>query len=285
MAETVNRDDAQALIDAGRLATSRDAAAAAHLLTRSLEFLAVDDPLRKEVVLELIPLATWGGRARQAETLARDELPSADPERDAILRMHLAEAIGMQDRWSEAATMWAELHDDAAVSDRVRLRARAERASALAFCRDIGRARAIAQEVLSESKSSRDETARFLALHSLGACLFFEGRCEEAVSIAEELVEIADASDDVRLSWRNPRLFYGVALTAAGQLAQASSVLHDGRELARRTGALWAMPAYQCYIALLSYREGRWKDAVAECEEGLRLCEASDATMELATDA
>jgi DNA-binding NarL/FixJ family response regulator len=273
--------DAAALVDIARLALPRDAATAAHLFERALELVPRDDPVRPDLVLELLPPTMWGGRPRVAEEVVRAELGEAGPGRAARLRFHLAASMGLQDRWSDACELWASLLDDPHLGGEERRVARAEHAAALAFVRDLPAARAVARTVM-ESDDATDDTCRFLALQAQGTCLFLEARPDDATIVAEEMVGLARASNDVTLAWRNPHLFHGVCLVSAGRLQDAAAALETARASARATGALWAAPAYQWFLANLMYRRGDWDAAVSECREGLRFCELNEATWELA---
>ena len=266
-AEAGLSDDARALIEAAELAAPRDAWAAAHLLSRALDLLPPDAGLRSEVVSELLPLACWGGRPRLAEGLARSALESEQGARRIELEMRLAESLALQDRWSDAAQAWERLRADPDVPESLRTRVLAQHASSLAFLRRIDEATSLAAEVLKADDA--DAHARYLALQASSACLFFQGRTADAIERAREMVTLAESEGDVELRRRNPYLVLGIFLCMAGELEEAFESLTRASELSRSLGALWSTSAYQWFIAYLFFRQGRWDEAVEECQKGL----------------
>ena len=257
-------DDARALIQAAELAAPRDASAAAHLLGRALDLVPADSSLRTDVISELLPLACWGGRPRYAESLARAALEAATGDR-IELEMRIAESLALQDRWFDAERSWNALLADPELPADMRARIVAQHAASLAFMRRIDEAVAEAEQV----KSSGDPVARYLALMASSACLFFQGRTGAAIEIAREMVALAESDGDVELRRRNPYLVLGIFLCMAGELDEAHESLTHARELSQSLGALWATSAYQWFFAYLFFRQGRWNEAVEECQKGL----------------
>jgi DNA-binding CsgD family transcriptional regulator len=274
--------DATALIEAARLTAPWDAHAGANLLTRALSSLPLEHPSRHEVVLELLPLASWGGRPREAERLARESLSQPDQIDDRELRGHLATALALQDRWNEACSIWSELLDASSPSAEDHWKVAAEHAAALAFCRRLDDSRRSAQEVL-EHADEDDAHARYCALQAISTVLFFEGRYGEATDSAIELVKLMEADDDLGLQRRNPYMIYGFMLSATGRIDEAKNNLEAAAALARDTGALWAVPANQWYLGHIYFREGDWDRAAAEFDKGLASSDMNEGTWETAS--
>ena len=262
------QDDVTALVSAARLVRARDVWAAAYLLDRAVERLPDWDERRGPLFEERGPVAIWAGRPRRGEDLLRHCLGDAHGAARARLLIHLAQALGAQDRWSDALEVLAQVHEAPGPDAEVLVEAEAERSLALAQSRRLADARAAAGGVL-ESSPAVGAAARCIALQALALCDLFEGRTEQAVQTLERAIGVAEGSDDLTLRWRNPRMLVGIFLANAGDSDGALASLAEARADLDRWGARWAAPACQWYLGYVLFRRGRWAEASDALAQGL----------------
>jgi DNA-binding NarL/FixJ family response regulator len=193
--------------------------------------------------------------------------------------VHLAQALAVQDRWADALSVLAEVIGAPGLDAEIAAEAAAERALALAQNRDLDDARAAAEEVLAASPAAAPK-ARSVALQALALCDFFEGHTESGTEILRRSVDVAAASDDLPLRWRNPQMLVGIFLANAGDCDGALTALAEARSEADRWGARWATPACQWYLGFVLYRQGRWDDASDALAQGLDEARWAETTWE-----
>ena len=112
--------------------------------------------------------------------------------------------------------------------------------------------------------------ARCLAAIALGAALVLNGRAEAADWLAEAaaLIEATPAlRDDVRLA-----ALLGVPADVPARRREAGyAPLRRAVALARERGAVGVLPFALFYVGMGAFGSGRWAEAAAHFEEGVRL--------------
>jgi len=265
--------DAQAvawLRQAAREAGSRAPSIALQLLRQAVELTPPTDPDRLADVVDLIYALLWTGRGDEALAMGQEGLQAAalDSAAECELRLAMAWALLLAARTDEA-----RLHIDIARG----LREPSSRggpgldvAEAVA-CLVVGDLDGAVR--LSDLASAGGDAAECSSLSLRGAVARRQGRTEEALALAGRAVELAGRSENAdALRWTS-WLELTDALIDADRFTEAETRLRAGEQRCTDFGEVWSLPLCRVRAARLRYLAGRWDEALAEIEEGLRLAD------------
>ncbi len=253
-------------------AAPRSPAVAVKLCQRAFELTTIDDPDREAIAAELAPLLLQTGQPKDAEQVARQVLargPTAAVEVD--LRRALGELLWVIG-WREAAV--TELEAAARVpgaTDRDRAGALALAANIRMFLGDPHRARTQAQQ--AQALAPNDDFATCLSLQTLALAAQATGEVAEAVTLAQQAVDIASRSREPRVGHQHPHLHLGLALMDADRWDEALAAFQLGRRLGEERGNVMWLPLHHAMLALHRSLSGELTDCVAEAQAGLALAD------------
>ena len=252
--------------------TQRAPPTAVRLLERAREITDSSDPQRVALDADLVEPLRLTGRLRDAETLARDVLAGGpEPVADVVARTGLAGVLATGGRYPEAIDQ-LEQAAAAASSESERQSLAATGAVLMVLGGQVERAREAAERSVAAGEQLGNDQALCQGLQALAMVALAGGFVDQAVSLAQRAVVVAQRSE---AAWANPRLWHGTALADADRLEEADVVLLAGRSEAERTGNLTRLPLYHWAIADVLLAAGHWDDAVAEAQAGLALIEES----------
>jgi DNA-binding CsgD family transcriptional regulator/tetratricopeptide (TPR) repeat protein len=224
--------------------------------------LAAPGPDVELMILRVRALA-GAGHTAEAEALAHSLLAGRlDPAAEAQLRRELALAYFVQGRAAECVAAMERVV--ALTTDPARTaRLHAE----IAFARFVGLdhagARTAADTAVAEGEASGDVAAQ-VAGHSVRCWLeLFADRFASAAALGERILALVEHPAAGEAHVYQP--WFGVALARieADDLDGAALVVRRGREVAERTGAVWAVPGYEALTAMSALRGGALDDAAA----------------------
>jgi DNA-binding CsgD family transcriptional regulator/tetratricopeptide (TPR) repeat protein len=251
--------------------TQRAPATAVRLLEHAREITAPSDPQRIMLDADLVEPLRLTGRLQDAETLARAVLAGgAEPAVELVVHLGLAGVLSMGGRYPEAIHHLEQAA--AAASEPERQSLAAVGAVLMVLAGQVERARDTAQRAVAAGERTGNDQALGSALQALAMVALADGYVDEAVSLAQRAVTVAQRME---AAWTNPRLWHGTALADADRLGEADVVLQAGRSEAEQTGSLARLPLYHWAIADVRLAAGDWDDATTEAQAGLALIEES----------
>ncbi|MDT0344050.1 ATP-binding protein [Streptomyces litchfieldiae] len=248
-----------ALCDAAQEMAHTAPSAAGDLLLQALELVPDDDSRRSALVARTVRLLANAGRISEARELGESALHENRPE----VYAGLAEALKHAGQDSLVIDYTQQAMAMPGVPGPVRAQLLAIQAHALLNRDDPHNAEAMAAEAM---KTAEPPTVVFAAAARSAAARAL-GRIGEAVEIASDAVRLADDSGQ-EARHRHPRLWLGLALTAADRLDEADDVFERGSREAHELGSAWSLPLWYFGKAEARMMGGRLDDAETEALAG-----------------
>ncbi|MET0897869.1 MAG: LuxR C-terminal-related transcriptional regulator [Mycobacterium sp.] len=273
LADLAEPGDLQAVVLLRRAAaelTNTSPTAAAALLTRVLELLAIEDPNRPVVAADAIAMYWRDGQPGRARALADDALSGTlPPEAQAQVRLGLAMVAG-QHSFSEAirhCEAGLALHP---VTERVRAQLYAVLSTNLGFTGDLTALQGTVTDGLTSAKRAEEppSTVLLTQMDSFVKCARLQWH--QGLDIIDGAIELnATIAYQERL-WA-PQLWRSYVLLAVGRVADALTDVDVGRReaIAHGHAALIRMTTMMRSRVLME--AGRFDDALAEAESALEM--------------
>jgi DNA-binding CsgD family transcriptional regulator len=119
--------------------------------------------------------------------------------------------------------------------------------------------------------------ADFMAEANLAESLFYAGRADTGAPMFERTLALLDSGEDLR---GDPRLVSraAIALCWLERGVEAHAMALEATALARRQGAIGALPHALMVLTWANRRVGRWQEALASGSEGVALAREMDQT-------
>jgi DNA-binding CsgD family transcriptional regulator len=263
------------LLRVGRSLQRSHPAAAADLLHRALDGLALDDPRSVPATLELGWILLAAGRAGEVVALLRDRLGhQPGPVPVELLRLE-GLALSLTGRLSEASARYdgmdpARLADQFDAADPAVVDAAAE----LALLRMTAGRLADAHRLVEWAEASTAPATAFRSatIDSVRAWLCgVEGAYEAGIRHARAALAAMARDDGLAVTSGSPTLALGLGLVGLGEGDAALTVF---RHRATTTGAAaarprTAAPLLQFGTTVALFRRGEWDDTLAEVDAGI----------------
>jgi len=266
--------DGERLLSVGRSLRRRHPVAAADLLRRALDGIALDDPRSTPVTAELGWALIAAGRAGEVDPLIRDRLRHrTGPLPVELVRLE-AIALSFTGRLGEASTRYdgmeqALLLDERGAHDPDTVDAAAD----LAFLRVTGGRMPQARRLIDwvDGSPTPGSANRRATVSTVRAWLSgVEGAFEAGVGQARAALAAiaAIAQDDGHVATAgSPTLALGLGLDGLGDGDGALAVFRRGQTAVGASTR--ATPLLQFGAALVLFRRGDWDDTLAEAEAGI----------------
>ncbi len=258
-------------------AAARDAApccpeVASHLLGKAVALAGPAHPDRDRLLADRAVSLMWSGRIPEAEAICRELLGrDHDPGVEGMLRTSLTRTLLAQGRVRHALEEAEAALGSPHLTDGERVAAKAWGGLARLWLWDFDGALAFADDVAAATRDGDDPLSACVGMAVRATLLSFRGRPEEALSVIDEAVRVADASPD-RVGHRfQLHAARGHVLAELDRLDEAIAALEAGRKLSEELGTRWNLPTYEVFMTAARYLAGQWDDAAAQFEASLEL--------------
>lgn len=268
-----DQDAAGWLQRAAREAHGRSPAIAAELARRALTIVEPDDRLYAPLIADFTDVVLWGADYRECMSLVRSALAGEppDPEIEALLRLHLVEALILAGDVEGAAAVNDEARTRPAL-DWIRRRQVLYDGYIHTFRGQITQAVEACRLAVDESIRVDDAVTAGRSLDLLSALMHAGGQMGEADRLAHESVAWGRRGGVAGAHWPSLRTLAEVLLDL-DRVTEAEEALAEGRENCRRYDIRCPRPLYSWTGGRLHFQAGRWDEAVGEIEDGLRLAD------------
>jgi DNA-binding CsgD family transcriptional regulator len=229
-----------------------------------------------ELMILRVRALAGAGHMAEAEALALALLAGRlDPAAEALLRRELALTYFVQGRAVEceaAMERVAALTADPARGARVQ--------AEIAFARFVGLdhpgARAAADAAVAEGEATGDVAAQVGGLSVHCWLEQFADHFAGAAALGDRILTLVEHPDAGEAHVYQPWFTVGLARLEADDLDGAAVAVRRGRDVAERTGAVWAVPGYEALTAMAALRTGAFDDAVAAATATLAYLDEAD---------
>jgi DNA-binding CsgD family transcriptional regulator len=216
-----------------------------------------------ELLMTRVQALAAAGHSAEAEALATSLLREGlAPDVEARLRRELALSLFVQGRAAECVDQMERVR--LLATDPQRLgRVHAEVAFARLVGLDHAAARIAADTAIDEGRRTGDGAAIVGGTAVLCLMDLFSNEFASAVRLANDIERLAEQPNAVEAHIYQPWFAAALARLEADKLEDAARAVRQGRSVAERTGAAWAIPGYDALSAFAATRTGEFDDAHA----------------------
>ncbi len=247
---------------------------AAELLGRAVELIDPADSVRDGLLAQQVDALVWSGRVAQAQALACQLLERYhDSAIEGPLRFDLGWALLAQGEVRSAIAVTDPTATSAALDDTQRVRLKAFTAWARALSGDLDSAQATGAAARAEAERLDDDLAWCTALYALSAVARFRGDLDEAIALATDVMNRADAGPTIQVERMASQSHYLLAfrLVEADRLEEADEVIARGRRAIEERGSFWNLPLLQHACALRHFVAGDWDRAATDAQAAVAM--------------
>jgi DNA-binding CsgD family transcriptional regulator len=253
---------------AGEAAASSPAIAV-ELLGRALDLAGEADPVRLELLAELVRPLLWTGQAARAEQVCAEGLqaPGAD---EALFWLGLADARLLQGRFADARTTCQDAMDCPVLEEADRMDLAAVQALSGVFLGDVQGVE-LARRIVATAPNS---IAKASAQEAVAQWELFRGHADRALAAYERAESMRSPAAMGNRIWQGSgirvRMWHALALLDLDRLDEATGLLQQD------IAAKLAVPALpHAFLAACRYHAGRFSEAGEECRAAIAAAQAA----------
>lgn len=268
--------DAVALLRrAAAEAATASPAIAAELLSRAVDLAGETDPLRQQLLPDLVRPLLWTGQAARAEQVCADGLAARSlTAEEPLFWLGLADALLLQGRFADARVACQDAMSCTALAEPDRLHLAAVQALSGVYLGDEQGVE-LARRIVATAPAS---VPRVTAQESIAQWELFTGHADLALAAYEQAESMRaalrqDGALESRI-WHGSgirvRMWHALALLDLDRLEDAAELLDQDLT------AKLAVPALpHAFLAACRYQAGRLSEAAAECRAAIAATEAT----------